>query len=356
MSWFLAFAGFAMLIILHEFGHFAAAKAVGMRVERFSLFFPPRLVGVRRGETEYMIGAIPLGGFVKITGMVRGEEVDPEHEHRAYYNQPIWKRIVVIAAGPMMNVLVAFLLLWTFFSILGFEQAVPTIQSRDSSIAASSTLMVGDRVVSVDGRTGDTGDFVDQVRAHECAGKTIDGCKAATPAIVVVERHGKLLTRRITPEYDKTTESMRIGLRWNTATETVDPLTAARWSAQDMWELTKKTVSLPARLFNAEKRKEISSAVGAYEGTRRTFESDTANAIAILALISLSLAIVNLFPFLPLDGGHIFWALVEGVRGRPVATATMERASIVGFALVIGLFLIGLTNDIDRISNGKIGP
>ena len=92
MSWFLAFVGFAALIILHEFGHFAAAKAVGMRVERFSLFFPPLLAKVRRGETEYAIGAIPLGGYVKITGMNPNEEIPPEVAHRAYYRQPVWKR------------------------------------------------------------------------------------------------------------------------------------------------------------------------------------------------------------------------------------------------------------------------
>jgi regulator of sigma E protease len=320
------------------------------------LFFPPKLVGVKRGETEYMIGAIPLGGFVKITGMVRDEEIDPQHQHRAYYNQPIWKRIVVIAAGPTMNVLVALLLLWTFWAVLGYNDPTATIAKRDSSIAASQQLQVGDRVISVDGRKGDTQAFIDEVRKHKCAGKAVDRCMATTPAIVVVERDGELVTRTLTPQYDARTESMRIGLEWRTTNKTVGPLTAAKWSAQQMWQLTKQTASLPSRLFNAEQRKEISSAVGAYEGTRRTFESDTANAIAILALISLSLAIVNLFPFLPLDGGHIFWALVEGIRGRPVATATMERASIVGFALVIGLFLIGLTNDVERISNGKIGP
>ena len=101
MSWVLAFLGFAVLVILHEAGHFTAAKAVGMRVERFFLFFPPKIWSVTRGETEYGIGAIPLGGFVKITGMNPEEELEPEVAPRAYYNQPVWKRIVVIARGPV---------------------------------------------------------------------------------------------------------------------------------------------------------------------------------------------------------------------------------------------------------------
>src|SRR3954449_7062581 len=112
MSWLLAFLGFAALIILHEFGHFAAAKAVGMRVERFSLFFPP-LIWRRqgRGETEYATGAVPLGGYVKISGMNPHEELPPEHAHRAYYRQPVWKRIVVIGAGPAVNILLAGIIL-----------------------------------------------------------------------------------------------------------------------------------------------------------------------------------------------------------------------------------------------------
>ena len=108
MSWLLAFLGFALLIILHELGHFTAAKAVGMRVERFSLFFPPLLGRIRRGETEYAIGAIPLGGYVKITGMNPAEDIPPEVSHRAYYRQPVWKRIVVIGAGPAVNIVLCF--------------------------------------------------------------------------------------------------------------------------------------------------------------------------------------------------------------------------------------------------------
>src|SRR5680860_455089 len=117
------------------------------------------------------------------------------------------------------------------------------------------------------------------------------------------------------------------------------------------WFITQQTVSLPARIFDAERRKEISGIVGSYEYTRQTIIDDLADTVGILAIISLSLAIVNLFPFLPLDGGHIFWAAVEKLRGgRPVPFSVMERAGVVGFMLVIGLFAIGLSNDIGRLS------
>src|SRR5437764_8176267 len=112
MAYLRAFAGFAALISLHEAGHFVAAKAVGMRVERFSLFFGPMIWKFRRGETEYGVAAIPLGGYVRITGMNPHEEIPPEVTHRAYYNQPVWKRIVVILAGPAVNLLLAFAIVW----------------------------------------------------------------------------------------------------------------------------------------------------------------------------------------------------------------------------------------------------
>ena len=121
-------------------------------------------------------------------------------------------------------------------------------------------------------------------------------------------------------------------------------------TADRFWFITQRTLELPVRLVDPEKRKEISGVVGSYEVTRQTILNELSDVIGILAIISLSLAIVNLFPFLPLDGGHIFWAIVEKVRGKPVPLRVMERAGVVGFMLVILIFLVGLSNDIDRLS------
>jgi regulator of sigma E protease len=131
------------------------------------------------------------------------------------------------------------------------------------------------------------------------------------------------------------------------------PIQGARDSVSGMWNVTKATVSAIARLFYSEKaRKQVNGVVGSYETTRQAIkQSGIVLAAQILALISLSLAIINLFPFLPLDGGHIFWALAEKVRGRPIAFSVMERASVVGFMLVIFIFIIGFTNDIDTLRN-----
>ncbi|MEK6277498.1 MAG: site-2 protease family protein [Actinomycetota bacterium] len=348
MTWVLAFAGFAALIILHEAGHFAAAKAVGMRVERFFLFFPPKIVSVKRGETEYGIGAIPAGGFVKITGMNPDEELPPEVAHRGYYKQPVWKRIVVIAAGPAVNILIAFLIL--FFLAFDFQQATKSVDSVSSGTPAQGLLRPGDRIVSVDGVRGDQVRIAKQIDSHPCEGKPRDGCLATTPAKVVVKRNGELLTLTVRPRYDAAVGRNRIGFSF--ATRPLNPSVgqAARESADIMWEVSSKTVSVIARIFDPEERKQVSGVVGTYEVTRQAISFSTQQALFLLAVISLSLGLLNLFPFLPLDGGHIFWSLVEKVRGRPVPFSVMERASAVGFLLVIMLAVIGLTNDINRLT------
>src|SRR4029450_4636090 len=119
LSFLLAFVGFAVLVILHELGHFSAAKAVGMRVEKFSLFFPPTLLSKKVGETEYAIGSIPAGGYVKISGMNPSEDLPEEVRDRAYHSQPVWKRMAVIAAGPFVNFVLAFVLLFVVYAGLG---------------------------------------------------------------------------------------------------------------------------------------------------------------------------------------------------------------------------------------------
>src|SRR5579864_8313853 len=157
MSYLLAFLGFAALIILHEAGHFVAAKAVGMRVERFSLFFGPLLVKFRRGETEYGIGPLPFGGYVKITGMNPNEQMPESVRPRAYYNQPVWKRILVISAGPAVNLLIAFMIIWLLLLSVGQATVLTKVASVQPTAPAAHVIRPGDTIVSVDGVRGSEG-------------------------------------------------------------------------------------------------------------------------------------------------------------------------------------------------------
>ena len=351
LSALLAFVGFALLVILHELGHFWAAKSVGMRVEKFSLFFPPTLFSRKRGETEYAVGAIPAGGYVKISGMNPSEDLPDEVRTRAYYAQPVWKRIVVIAAGPAMNLLVAFVLLFAFIFLIGANTQSSEVGVVEKDYPAAAVLKPGDRLVSVDGKRGEPTALSEQVASHKCAGQATRGCKAAEPATVTVERNGREQTFEVTPVYDPAAKRTRIGFSYAQGPRETLPFgQSVDWTADRFWFITKATLELPARLIDPEQRKEISGVVGSYEVTRQTILNDVAQVVGILAIISLSLAIVNLFPFLPLDGGHIFWAIVEKVRGKPVPFSVMERAGVVGFMLVILIFLVGLSNDIGRLS------
>ena len=356
MSWLLAFLGFAALVVLHEFGHFIVAKWVGMRVERFMLFFPPILASFRRGETEYGIGAVPLGGYVRISGMNPREELPAEVEHRAYYRQKPWKRIVVILAGPAVNVLICFVLLWAIFA---FSDRVEGSTNRVADVSpgspAAEVLRPGDELLAVDGVTGDTDRLREQLATHTCPGEQVQGCKG-TPVELRLRREGRERQVTATPTYDAEAGRPLLGFGFEPVVVNDNGLQAVGSSLDAMWEVTSGTVTTVGRLFyDSKARDEVSGVVGSYETTRQAVEFSATMALYLLAVISLSLAIINLFPFLPLDGGHVFWAVAEKIRGKAIPFVVMERAGVVGFLLVIMLFLLGLSNDIDRLRGEGFG-
>jgi regulator of sigma E protease len=409
VSWVLVVVGFSLLIILHEAGHFAVAKWTGMRVERFFLFFPPRLWSVRRGETEYGIGMIPLGGFVKITGMnpeeleaaeqgeeiekrglleqlegadsgeltprslEGGEQADPEIIRRAYYNQPVWRRIAVIAAGPLVNIVLAFLILTVVFLSISVPAGFKVHEVQPGTPAAG-VLQPGDRVLSVDGASAITPDLskigdpkrrfsasddkyahiTNLIRRHHCKGDRAAGCVSATPVTMVVDRDGQKRTLHMNTFYDADSHRYRLGVKFETiGTRTSDQSLgqAAELSVDQMWHVTSQTMSKLAQIFKPEERKQLSGVVGTSNALNQAIDFSPRFALYILAVISLSLGVINLLPILPLDGGHIFWSLVEKIRGRRVPFSVIERATAVGFLLVIMLFVIGLTNDIGRLTD-----
>ena len=186
----------------------------------------------------------------------------------------------------------------------------------------------------------------------------MDGCNGASAATLRITRGGQVRTIHITPRYDGTLKRMRLGFSFDfgyVEKSVPEWRRASPWAA--MWRVTRETVKAIGRavLLVRKARKDVSGVVGSYEVTRESFSFDTAQALNVLAIVSLSLAVINLFPFLPLDGGHIFWALAEKVRGRPIPFSVIERASAIGFLLVIFLFVIGLSNDIGRLRGEGFG-
>jgi regulator of sigma E protease len=356
MSWFIVFLGFSLLIVLHEAGHFLAAKATGMRAEKFFLFFGPKLFSVKRGETEYGIASIPLGGYVKISGMNPEEELPPEVEPRAYYRQPVWKRIVVTAAGPAVNIALAFAI-FVFVNLVYAQQPTQVVGQVVKGSAAAGVLRPGDKILAVDGATyrdrstiGRSEGFIDEIRADRCDGAQVDGCKAAKPVVLRIERNGRPQTISVLPRFDEASGHMLIGFSFGGEPTTIGIGTALSRAGNAVWLITSKTASVFSRIFESSQRKEISSVVGISDVAHQTVETSTERSLILLALVSLSLGLINLLPILPLDGGHIFWSLVEKVRGKPASVRVIERATVVGFALVAVLMFIGLSNDIGRLT------
>ena len=260
MSYFLAFLGFAVLIILHEAGHFLAAKAVGMRVERFSLFFGPMFVKKQIGETEYGIGVIPLGGYVKITGMSPHEKFEtPEIEARAYVNQPPWKRIVVIAAGPAVNLLLAF--------------AARVVRVRQQSDAARHAAGFADCDQHGRGahqglggrrraprrrqdRLGRRGQGAHSRSTRRSRARAAPAARTSTAARRQRPPRSSAARRRAEdgddrPRWSTRYKEMLIGFTWNDATVPTGVIGAAKPSVAGLWRVTKKTVSAIANIFHS---------------------------------------------------------------------------------------------------------
>jgi regulator of sigma E protease len=395
VDWLLTLIGILLLIVLHELGHFVAAKAVGMRVERFSLFFPPTLFKVRRGETEYAIGAIPFGGYVKITGMSpeelkaprqavmvssmpgsgpvgNGDEspqepdaLDPEILRRAYYNQAPWKRIVVIFAGPAVNIAIAFLLFWAILFTGSIDGSI-ALGNLDPSVAtlspSTSVLMVehgapgygvlraGDHILAVDGRSATIESARSQIAADRCAGALTSNCRAATPVRLTVRRDGRVLTLSVYPRYNAEAKRMLIGFAFGSP-KAFGVFSAAGAALGEMWHTTTNMLTNVVHAFTSAKvRHQFRSIVGITEVAHENVSAGAAFGLVFIGFLSLILAVINLFPFLPLDGGHILWSVAEKVRGKRISLAAMYRYSTVGIVLLVFLVINGVSNDISRLA------
>src|SRR5262245_52458905 len=178
-----------------------------MRVERFAIFFPPLIAKVRRGETEYGIGAVPLGGYVRITGMNPNEDIPPEVAHRAYYRQPVWKRIVVISAGPAVNIALAFLLLWVLYFAIGYQGGPAIVGQVQKGTPASAVLQPGDAVLAINGAKPQGRYLTDQL---DWIGTKINASHGQ-PITMTVRRDGETLTVSGTPFDDKKLKRWRFG-------------------------------------------------------------------------------------------------------------------------------------------------
>jgi regulator of sigma E protease len=398
MSVFVAIVGLAFLILIHEAGHFFTALAVGMRPRKFYIGFPPPLARVRRRGIEYGIGAIPLGGYVKIPGMhrpaardldfrlqqamtrapelvkpleavkrplargeyeearvaldqleaalrERGQPTDVLTEVRdalspdAYWRQRAWKKVLVIFAGPGTNALFAIVVFAVLYMIGGGKATTTISVVVANTPAARMGLHAGDRILTVNGHRVVHPPEIPRIISHS-------GGRRVT---LLVERAGR--TVKLGPTRpEKTNGVYRLGFALEG--EGLGAPAALKESVRLTAFVSRDIVKSLGHIVQREGRKDISSPVGIVEGSSAAVNQGLQSYLWVLGLISLSLALLNLLPLLPLDGGHIFFSLLEAVRGRAVAREVYERVSAIGIALVLLLFFIGLSNDVGRIGGG----
>jgi regulator of sigma E protease len=219
---------------------------------------------------------------------------------------------------------------------------------------AAVVIRPGDRVLDIDGKSVSPDAIPTRIAAHGCPQAGVSHCHP-TPVRLTLRRNGAIRHISVTPQYDQQTHSDKIGIDLGTQHIPTTVGQAAGFSLTTMVHISDETVNALTRVFNSRQRKQLSGIVGTYQATAQAFAFSWPVALLVLGVISLSLALINLLPFLPLDGGHIYWALIEKLRGRPVPLSSINRSMFIGVALILILFAIGLDNDIGRLGQNLIG-
>ncbi|HEY5387019.1 MAG TPA: M50 family metallopeptidase [Thermoleophilia bacterium] len=353
--WLVAILGLALLITVHEFGHFIAAKSFGMRVEKFYVGFPPAALRRTWGETEYGIGIIPLGGFCKISGMTPEEEVPEGTGERVYHRKAVWKRNVTIAAGPFMNFVAAAVIMILFIGISG----VPTASLKLDEVvpgdpAAKAGLVAGDTIVGADGHTFATWD---QASAYfrTNPGKTITltylpAGASGGAAAAAAERTVKVTLI----ENPNIPGSGYMGVRAGIDNQRPGPVRAVWLGLVGFKDVVVGTFTgfwwLISGKISATGPDGAVGPVGIISVSRQAVQQSWYP--ILLAFLSFNLGLMNLLPILPFDGGHIAFNLLERVRGRRLDPRMFERIIAFGTVLLVMLFIFLTFNDVKRIFGG----
>jgi len=334
------------LVLVHELGHLVVARWSGVRILRFSIGFGPKIASWRRGETEYWLSWIPLGGYVKMAGEQHGEESNQPWE---YLSKSIGTRAKIVAAGPLVNYLVALASLWMVF-IIGYPELLPVVGTVVNKMPAQDAgLRVGDRI-----RTIDSQDVRSWNDVTEVIHRALDH-----PLRLLVERDGTTQEMTVTPQRKVITDPFGqaktvglIGIAPSGAFESVrvGPLAAvgrtiqqqSEWFTQTMyalWSMATGRLSM---------RESVTGPIGILYLTAEAAAMGMGPLLYLISLFSFSLALFNVFPIPILDGGHLFFLLLEKLRGVPVSMNVQERAAQVSLVLIMTLVLIICVNDVNR--------
>lgn len=342
-----------MLIFVHELGHFLVAKKLGVCVQRFSLGFGPRIVGVKRGDTDYCLSLIPLGGYVKMLGEDPDQEVSDEELERSFSSQSVWKRIAIVFAGPLANMVLALVIFTGIYAFYGIPVLTTEIGAvTEGSPAAKADLRAGDKVLSINGQQ--LGSWDEMSQAIEEFGDK--------PLTLDVERGTERLSLVVTPVVNEVKnifgEPVRRPLIGVTAAgkvfiKEVNPLAAGYHSLVQSWNLSKLFLLTVVKLIQrVVPLHTLGGPILIAQMAGQQAQEGILNLINFMAFISINLAVLNLLPIPILDGGHLLFFFLEAILGKPVSVRKVEMAQKVGLALLLLLMVVVFYNDIMRLIPG----
>lgn len=360
MSIIIAIIVFSIIIIVHELGHFFAAKKCGIRVEEFSVGMGPLIVSKKRGETEYSLRAFPIGGYCRMQGEMDDEEygemVDPDYEKSRSFNQKsVMQKIGVIFAGPAMNFVLAFVLVFILIGVNGF--LVPQIKSVvENSPAYEAGLEEGDKIIKVNG---------ERIWIYQDYYVALAARSADSPVDMTVSRNGEKINVSITPEYSEENGRYMLGFsfdgRYGLFSQKVEGYSRStvmetiKTDIGMMAYFVKSVVSGLVKLFTFQVRSEdVSGPIGIINTIGDTYEAGMAygikdavlNLFALSALLSTNLGVFNLFPIPAVDGGRLAFLIAEGIRRKPVNPEIEGRIHLGGFILLMVFMVFIAFNDI----------
>ncbi|TAN38542.1 MAG: RIP metalloprotease RseP [Nitrospirae bacterium] len=350
-----------ILIFVHELGHFLVAKSVGVKVLKFSLGFGPKVIGKTYGDTEYLLSAFPLGGYVKMLGQEdmpsEAEEISESEKHRAYNFQPIWKRFSIILSGPLFNLLFAGVLFFFMIALNGVPFLLPEIgEVNAGSPAFQHGLAKGDRIIQINSTPINRWDDMTAM-IHKSPGIEVT---------LKIKRGDEIIDIALTPEKkvakDIFGEGKEVGLigilpsgRSETKKEGIAG--AAVLAVTRTWDISVLTVVSIIKLFQRIIPADtIGGPIMIFQMAGQQAAQGAMNFFTFMAIISINLGVLNLFPVPVLDGGHLLFLGIEAVRRKPLSDKVILMSQRVGIALLVSLMVFALYNDIGRLISGKMLP
>lgn len=345
-----------LLVFAHEFGHFAVAKRVGIKVEEFALGMGPRLIGVRRGETLYSLRLLPLGGYCKMAGEdsagggLSAEKLPEAEKKRQFGAKTPIQRALVLVAGPFMNFILAALVYAALFGLFGiptgYVEGAVIGEVSPGTPAAEAGLLPGDHILAVNGTSVKTWE--------EMAGKV--SSQPGRPLVLIVKRPGRSgeLRVKVTPQALKQPESGKVigfigVVRRSSEVRKVGLLESVRLGILQTWQVILAMLSGLWQLVTGKAQGPVTGPVGIARMTGQAARYGLNSLLELMAFLSINLGIVNLLPVPALDGGRLVFLGVEAVRGRPLNPEKEGFIHFIGFAVLMLFLAVVTLKDLQRL-------